>query len=186
MILRGLFMLAKGERAGMQEFSPTTDSFAMSMLPLIALPTIDVLLMAVMGDWHLALLGFFWLLDAALVLPVLVYEFARLFRRREHWLRTATALNWSFWMIIPATLFAILINTLAVALGLMQGISGMFVLIFGGLYVLIYRWFVLCAGLSISGWRAALILLALGAVSVVFNVVLLLSGLSPDVLTAGG
>jgi len=185
MILRGLWRLAIGDKGGMAEFGPTTDDFYASLAPLIALPLAESLMMTALGEWRMALLGFLALLDGTLLVPVLVYEFACHYKCRDYWLRTATALNWSFWMLLPAAFAATLMSALAENIGLTSAISTTAILGFAGVYMLVYRWFVLRSGLGVTGARAVIILLACGVGSMVLDAIMIHTGLNPEVLAAG-
>lgn len=169
MILPGIAKLARGNAKGADEFSNTPESFAASLAPLIAFPLVGAVITALSGDWKMAMLGFLSRLCAVLVLPVLTYEFAKIFGRKGQWLRTATALNWCYWLVLPAVLVAAILATVAIQFGLpMQRMElGMFGLV--GLYLLWNRWFVLKSGLQINGWRAALILLVIIVLTAIFS-----------------
>jgi hypothetical protein len=159
MILRGLWRLAKGERAGIAEFGSNLDHFYASFGPLIGIPLALALVMAVQGDWQPALVGFLSNLVGVLLLPVLIYEFSRLFKRQDLWMRTATALNWSFLMIFPAFAVAVLVSGVLARCGLAETAAAMLTLALLGAYLLWYRLFALAAGLGLSLWQAGLVML---------------------------
>ena len=160
MILSGIAKLARGNAKGADEFSGTPEAFTASLAPLIAFPLVGAIVTGFAGSWKLAVLGLLSRLCAVLVLPVLTYEFSRLFNRQAHWLRTATALNWCFWLVLPAVLVGAMLGSVAVQCGLAMQWVELAVLGVVGFYLLWNRWFVLKSGLQINGWRAALILLA--------------------------
>lgn len=168
MIMRGLLLLARGNAKGIEEFGTGEDAFAASLAPLIAFPLVGALLSLVAGDWKSALLGLLSRLCTVLALPVITYEFARLFGRRELWLRTATALNWCFWLVLPAILVAAFIGSILVQFGLKMDRVEMAVLGLIGLYLLWNRWFVFRNGLQLNVWRSLLVLLASIAVTGAF------------------
>lgn len=159
MILRGLWRLAKGERAGITEFGGGLDHFYASLAPLIGIPLAGALVMAVQGDWQPALVGFLSRLVAVLLLPVVVYEFSRLFKREELWMRAATALNWSFLMLFPAFAVAVLIGAILAQFGLDMTLAEMLTLGLMCLYLLWYRLFALAAGLGLNFWQAGAIVI---------------------------
>ena len=180
MILRGLWRLAKGERAGIGEFGGELDHFYASLAPLIGLPLAGALVLALHGAWQMALVGFFSRLVAVLLLPVAVYEFARLFGREPFWLRTATALNWSFWMLFPALLVASFIGAILAQCGLALAPAELLTVALMVLYLLWYRLFALSAGLGLGYWQAGVILLVSSAAMAVATVLPILLGFGPD------
>lgn len=160
MILPGIIKLASGNAKGAEEFSSTPESFTASLAPFIAFPLVGAVITSVSGDWKMAAIVFFSRLCGVLILPVLIYEFARIFGRKAQWLRTATALNWCNWLALPAALVAVVIMTAAISCGLSAQFSEIAAIGIIGLYLLWNRWFVLKVGLQLNGWPAALILVA--------------------------
>lgn len=160
MILPGIVKLAFGNAKGMDEFSSTTEAFTASLAPLIAFPLVGAVITGLAGSWRLATLEFLARICTVLVLPLLTYEFSRLFNRQSQWIRTATALNWCFWLAMPAVLLAAIIGSTVAQMGLpIERVAGV-VLGIAGLYLLWNRWFILKSGLQINGWKAAIIVLA--------------------------
>jgi hypothetical protein len=180
MIMRGLWRLAKGERAGIGEFGGELDHFYASLAPLIGIPLAGALLMALHGAWQQALVGFLARLVAVLLLPVAVYEFSRLFGREKFWLRTATALNWSFWMLFPALIVAAFIGAILTQCGLTMEMAELVTIGLCGLYLLWYRLFALAAGLGVKYWQAAVILLISSGAMAVATVLPYLLGFVPE------
>lgn len=160
MILSGIAKLACGNAKGVDEFSATPESLGASLAPLIALPFVDAIVSSFSGDWKTEVVAFLSSLCTVLVLPVLVYEFSRLFDRQGQWLRTTTALNWCHWLIIPAIWAAASLIPVMARFGLPVAYSGIASIGLAELYLLWNSWFVLKSGLRVNGWRAALILLA--------------------------
>lgn len=149
MILRGLWLLARGRRAGMKEFESSADGFTASLAPLIAFPLVGGALSVLSGDWQSGVISFLARFCAVLALPLIVQEFARRTGREALWLRTATALDWSFWLLVPMLFVAALAGSLLVELGLpmTQAEHAAFGLI--GLYLLWLHWFILRCGLEL-------------------------------------
>ncbi len=156
MILRGLLLLARGQKSGIVDFRNTMDAFTASLAPLIAFPLVGASLSALGGHWQVALVGFCARLCAVLVLPLLAYEFARLAGRETLWLRTAAALDWSFWMMIPVLFILALISSAMVAMGLPMQMAIYIILGAMGVYLLWYHWVIVRAGLEVSHVQAAL------------------------------
>ena len=169
MILRGLFMLARGRKTGINEFSGSMDAFTASLAPLIAFPLVGAGISALSGQWAFALLGLFSRICAVLVLPVIIYEFARWTSREALWLRTATALNWSFWMLLPVLFVAAFIAAVVVQFGLAMTQAEIGVLGLAGVYLLWYHWFIMRAGLGLSGLQAGGLLLFSSLVIAAFS-----------------
>jgi hypothetical protein len=179
MIMRGLWRLAKCERAGITEFGPNAEHFAASLAPLIGIPMALAMVMALHGAWQQALLGFLVQLVTVILLPLAVYEFSRLFGREQYWLRTATVLNWSFWVILPAVFVAALFAAVLAKCGLGLDAAENLALGLMGLYLLWYRLFALAAGLGVKFWQAGVILL-------VSSIAMACISLSPNLFKLGG
>ncbi|WP_298162531.1 hypothetical protein [Acidocella sp.] len=155
--MRGLWRLAKGERAGILDFGAGPENFSASIAPLIAFPLVGALVVAMQGAWQLGVISFLSRLTAVLVLPVLTYEFAKLFGREHLWLRTATVLNWSFWVIPPILMLAAIAAAGLEVVGLSTMGAARVALAIMGLYLLWFRWFALRAGLGLGAWQALLV-----------------------------
>jgi hypothetical protein len=162
MILRGLWQLASGKRPGITEFGGTIEAFYASIAPLIAFPLVGAGVTALHGDWRLALISLLSRVCAVLALPLVVYETARLLGREKLWLRTATALNWAFWIVLPVFMLVVLLFATLAQTGLDQ--NSAFGISFGlaALYMLWNRWFILRAGLGLGGWQAVLVVVVAG------------------------
>jgi hypothetical protein len=155
MILRGLFMLARGRVAGVLEFANSDDALFASLAPLIAFPLVGAGLKFLSGQPVAAAAWFLARLCAVLALPVIVREIARATGREAAWLRTATALNWSFWMVLPVLLVAAVIGAVLEAAGL-NGTDAEFAALGAMLaWLLWYQWFIIRAGLQLGVWPAA-------------------------------
>lgn len=171
MILPGIIKLAYGRAKGIDEFSSTAEAFTASLAPLIAFPLVGAVITGVGGNWKLAILEFLSRICTVLVLPVVTYEFARVFNRKSQWLRTATALNWCFWLVVPAVFLAAIAGSIIAQFGLPLERVAVVVIGIAALYLLWNRWFILKSGLQINGWRAAIVMV------VIMLLVTLLAGL---------
>ncbi len=165
MIARGLLLLARGRSDGIKEFGNTGDAVAASLAPLIAFPLVGAGWTALNGDVKFAALGFFSRLCGVLALPLITYEFARLSRRGADWLRTVAALNWSFWMLLPALLAAAALGAMAVAAGVPQTTAEQSALTLLILYILWYQWFIIRVGLRL-GVVGAVLLVVLNSAAI--------------------
>ena len=167
-------MLARGRADGIKEFGNSSDAVAASLGPLIAFPLVGAAYTALNGQPEFAALGFFSRLCGVLALPLITYEFDRLVRREAEWMRTAAALNWSFWMLLPALLVAAALGAMAVAAGLSQTAAEHAALALLILYLLWYQWFIVRAGLRPGAARAVLLVLLNSAAISLFSVAPLL------------
>lgn len=152
--LRGIFRVALGRVDALREFGNTPSAFSASIAPLIAFPMVDASLLALRGDWVYAAGLMLSRLCGVLVQPVIIERAAHWLGRRDRWLNTATALNWSIWIVfvlIPLGMFA---NDVLLALG--AGQVGALSLSAGliAFYMLWLQGFILRAGLSTSWWKA--------------------------------
>jgi hypothetical protein len=163
MILRGLWLLARGKAAGLKEFGASGEALLAALAPLIAFPLVGAAVTAFNGEALLALAAFVVRLCGVLALPVVIYECARLARREGEWLRTATALSWGFWVIVPLLFVAAVAGAVLVAAGLPMAQAETAALALLGLYLLWFQWFVVRAGLRL-GKVAALGVVAANAI----------------------
>src|ERR1700722_3547352 len=157
MIFRGLLLLARGKKSGIKDFGNTMEGFTASLAPLIAFPLVGAGISALGGQWQPAVIGLLSRLCAVLALPLITHEFARRTGRESLWLRTATALDWSFWMLIPLLFVAAFAGALLVEAGLAMGNAEYVALGFMAGYLLWYHWFIVRTGLALSGLQAALL-----------------------------
>lgn len=177
MILRGMVKLALGNPKGFEEFGATPAAFTASLAPLIAFPVVGALVMAITSDWKMALLGLLSRLCSVLILPVLIYEFARLFGRQSQWLRTATAMNWCVWLLIPAMFGAIFLGGSVAVMGAPAQLAEYGTLMLAGIYLLWNQWYIFKAGLKVNGWRAGLIIFVSLVLDAIFTILSVLAGL---------
>ncbi len=160
MILRGLLLLARGRAEGIKEFTNSENALAASLAPLIAFPLVGAVMTAADGQARLAIIGFLARLCAVLAAPLIVFELARLGGRQSLWLRTAAALDWSFWLLVPLLLAAGIVGGCLVAAGVNQShaIAGSFAAILG--YLFWSQWFVVRTGLNLRPIAAAAVVAA--------------------------
>lgn len=166
-ILRGIALIARGRRDGLDQFGDHTQDFLASLAPLIAFPLVGGLLVLAGGKPQAAASGFLTALVALLAPPVLSYEPARWWRRQDHWLRYATALNWCQWIVpvLAIVLLAVifpLVQTIASARAAGTVVIGCLVA-----YGLWLHWFIARHGLAISGRRAVLLVVLVNLATVV-------------------
>jgi hypothetical protein len=174
-VIKGLLLLARGKAAGITEFGNSADALAASLAPLLAFLLVATALAALQGFWRVALLFLLMNLCAVLTISVGTHTGAAWLGRENLWLRTATALNWSIWLLLPLGLLAGIFTGLLTQAGLpfAPAFDAMLCLI--GLYFFWYHWFTVRAGLQTSFLRAILIVLGI-------NLIIGLLTVAPDLL----
>ncbi len=153
-ILRGIFLLARGRKSGIAEFANTSDALSASLAPLIAFPIVGAGIIAFDGQPKLAAIAVLSRVSGVLALPVITHAYAKLMGREHSWLRTATALNWSFWLLIPLLVLTAFIGAALVTAGIPQIRAEESVIVLLGAYMLWLHWFTVRTGLNISVLRA--------------------------------
>lgn len=159
-IVRGLFLLARFDGSGIEEFGNSVAAFSASLAPLVAFPIVGAGLIASQGHHVTAAIVFLSRLSAVLMQPVAIEIAARLTRSHPRWLRTSTALNWSVWLLLPLVLIAALLGNILMALHVPEHLATYVTVGLSLLYLAVIQWFILRAGLRIKGWQALLILIA--------------------------
>lgn len=164
-VARGVMLLARGKAAGIAQFGNSTEAFNASLAPLIAFPLVGTLLNIINGAPAAAIIGFLSRLCAVLAVAAITYEFARIARREALWLRTATVLNWSFWLIIPLLLIAGVTGAIMVGAGMALNTAEDILVGLIVTYLLWYHWFAVRAGLNLNIPQAiALVILTNAAI----------------------
>jgi hypothetical protein len=153
-ILRGLWLLARGKADGIAAFGNSVDALTTSLAPLIAFPFVGAALLALDGQPEAAALAFLSRLCVVLAISAITYEFARLTGREAHWLRTATALNWSFWIMVPLLLIAGFLGALLVSCNMPEVTAERLLIGLMAGYMLWYNWFTVRSGLQLGRWQA--------------------------------
>jgi hypothetical protein len=179
MILRGLYLLARGAKEGMREFGDDLDSFTSSLAPLIALPLVGDGFMAAGGDWRGAGIGFLAQLCSVLSLPVIVYEFARLTKHDANWLRTVVALDWSVWVVLPAALAVGICGGLIATAGVPVESATYAAIAALLVYMLWLHLFIIRTGLGLGWGQAVALLFMCAAVQGMCAVTPMLLGFGP-------
>lgn len=159
MIGRGLWLLVRGKTSGVNEFPSTVDGFSASLAPLIAFPLVGAALAAMNGDWADGATSFISRLCAVCMLPLIIHAVAKRSGREQMWLRTATILNWSFWVLVPLLVISVLLASFGISFGIPAEHAEILVLVLIGLYVLWLHWFIIKSGLEMSKWQAFGVLL---------------------------
>ncbi len=171
-IVLGMLLLARGKAEGLDQFGYTVQAFLSSLAPLIAVPVVGYLLLAVRGGeparagGELAALAELLGTICALLAPaVLSFELAKLWQRQVLWLRYATALNWSQWVIPLLASVLLLVGYPLLASALPNQLAlGLVGIAIGG-YALWLHWFIARHGLSLSRLRAVVLVVAVNIVT---------------------
>jgi hypothetical protein len=171
-VLKGVFLLARGRAAGLEEFGNSTNALAAAAAPLVAFPLVGSVLLAVNGDPKVAVLAFISRMCVVMALALVTYEFAHRLRHDETWLRTATAL---YWILVPLLLIAGVCGALLVSAGLNEMLAEKIMIGVMGAYMLWYHWFTVRNGLRLGIWAAV-------ALVVITNIVVGLLALGPDLI----
>jgi hypothetical protein len=153
-ILRGVFMLARGNKAGIAEFANTGDGLSASLAPLIAFPLVGGGIIAYSGQPRLAAIAVLSRVSGVLALPVITHAYAEFLGREHSWLRTATALNWSFWLLIPLLFVGAFGGAMLVTAGVPDLKAEETVIVLLGMYMLWLHWFTVRCGLGLSTAQA--------------------------------
>ena len=156
-VLRGIVRIARGRPDGLDQFAATVQGFLASLAPLLAFPLVATMRALAIGGGIPAVADLFTAVALLLAPPVLSWEFARLWRRQDHWLRFATAFNWCQWLLpVLGTVLLMIIAALLDA-GLSQSAATGLLVLGLGSYGLWLHWFLARHGLALSRLRAALL-----------------------------
>jgi hypothetical protein len=153
-ILRGVFMLARGNKAGIAEFANTGDGLSASLAPLIAFPLVGGGIIAYSGQPKMAAIAVLSRVCGVLALPVITHAYAKFLGREHSWLRTATALNWSFWLLIPLLFAGAFVGAMLVTAGVPDRNAEETIIVMLGCYMLWLHWFTVRTGLGLSTAQA--------------------------------
>jgi hypothetical protein len=169
-LVRGIWRLARLDRAGFAEFAGTPQAFLSSLAPLVAFPLVGGLLMLLRGMGLVAVTDLLATLVMVLAPPVISEALARRWGRGAAWLRFAVAFNWTQWAVpVVGTLLLLVAGVLrVVGLSDMQAVT---VWLFGVAgYAIALHWFLARQGLGVSRGQAVLFLLGvnLGTALLVF------------------
>jgi hypothetical protein len=160
-VLRGIVRVARGRADGIDQFAGTSQGFLASLAPLIAFPLVGTFLLLLDGGGEPAITDLLATIAVLVAPPVLSFELARLWGRQANWLRFATAFNWCQWLLpLLAAVLLVALGTLLRA-GLSEHVATVALVLGLGGYALWLHWFLARHGLALSGFRAALLVLAI-------------------------
>lgn len=170
--IRGMFMLGRGKREGIHEFSSSSDSVLNAMAPWIAVAVafnLLPLLMMKFKDTHAVYISisiFLVKICSLLVTVAVVHAFAVIWKREVSWKQTTSALLWCFWVPVLDYILFFMIAGL-----LLGGSPNIFMALFalGSILYLAYSlwlsWFVIKVGLQTTAVRSVVVVVALIAIS---------------------
>ncbi|WP_323991242.1 MULTISPECIES: hypothetical protein [Nguyenibacter] len=167
-IFRGMVLLGRGRRDGMNCFGATADSVLTALAPRVALWLVGSLL--TLAHAPTAINGTKVLLSLCLVLaPTLVtHQLAQLWGRQALWPRYITAALWCDWLVLFIMLGTVAILGTVLGMVLPRGIGAIGAGVILNGVVIVYNlwltWFVARVGLALGAWRAVLLVLAIVAV----------------------
>lgn len=158
-IARGILLLARFDPAGFAEFGDRPSDFLNSLAPLLAFSLVALGLRAVAGYGLAALDDFLMTLVAVLTPAVLTYELARRWSRQSHWVRYATALTWSHWIILVVLMAALSLAVVLYGAGMSVDGASRGAMLAVIAYEIPFHWFLARRGLDLARWRAAVLVL---------------------------
>jgi hypothetical protein len=164
-VSRGVLLLATFQSRGFTHFGGTPGRFLASLASLLIFPVVGGVASAAAPEQGSPIGEIAAAICAMLLTPVLTWEFARWWRREQAWLRYATAANWCQWAVVAFTMLVVLVMPLLLGTSMGADSIGKAVVLVGAVlaYGLSLQWFLARRGLDISGWRAALLVLAVNA-----------------------
>jgi len=122
-VLRGMLQLALWRGTGIHAFTGSKQAFLNSLAPLLAMPVVGFLLLAVQGK-VLDAVSNLLLAVVILLAPIAASHLvARWWRREGLWLRFAVALNWCQWVITAVAMLLVALTGMAVQAGVPQQIA---------------------------------------------------------------
>ncbi|MBN8904019.1 MAG: hypothetical protein BGO51_19120 [Rhodospirillales bacterium 69-11] len=177
-VIVGMWRIARGRRDGLLQFGNTPQAFLGSLAPLIAFPLVGVVVMLLRGA-GLSALAYFALTLCILLAPAAIsFELARFWDRDALWLRFATAFNWGQWVVAIVLMLVLTVLSIAVGAGLSEHAAVAVLMLGLACYALWLHWFLARHALQLSPFRAALMVVAMNAATV-------LLGVGPRLLSAG-
>jgi hypothetical protein len=164
-IYKGVFLLATGRSEGLDYFSDSPARFLASLASLALWPAIGVAALAAGGPEMTS--DVMASVCAVLAPPVITYELARRWDRAPQWARFATGFNWCQWALPVVGFLLISIISGLGRSGLPSDAALALLVSAFSAYGLWLHWFIAWRGLVLSRLRAALLVVAVNAVTVV-------------------
>ncbi|HEY1934230.1 MAG TPA: hypothetical protein VGG99_19655 [Acetobacteraceae bacterium] len=165
-IHKGVFLLATGQREGLEYFSGATPHFLASLASLAIWPLVGVVALLTGSGGPDAVSDVLASVCAVLAPPVLSYELAARWDRAAQWARYATAFNWCQWALpVVAAILVTFIGVLDRG-GLSSRVAFALLVCAFSAYGLWLHWFVAVRGLELSRLRAAVLVVAINLITV--------------------
>jgi hypothetical protein len=169
-IYKGVFLLATGRSEGLDYFGDSPARFLASLASLALWPAIGVAALAAGSGGGEMTSDVMASVCAVLAPPVITYELARRWDRRAQWARYATGFNWCQWAL-PVVGFILILLISGLSRSGLPSDAALVVLVCAfSAYGLWLHWFVAWRGLTVSRLRAALLVVAVNAVTVMLVV----------------
>jgi hypothetical protein len=168
-IFRGMLLLGRGRREGLNCFGATPDAVLTALAPRVALWLVGGLLTLVQSPTGLSGTKILFSLCLVLAPVVVTHVLARQWGREALWPRYITASLWCDWLVLFVMLGAVTL----LAMILPTGVNALHsALIMNGIvfaYNLWLTWFVARAGLALSVWRAVLVVVSVATAIMVLG-----------------
>lgn len=172
--IRGMFMLGRGKREGINEFSNSSDSVLSALAPWIALAVVGNLLPLLMmkfKDTHAVYISvsiFLVKICSLMITVAIIHAFAVLWKNEDNWKQTTVAVLWCFWVpILDCILFFLIVGLLfAGSPNILMALFGLASILYLA-YSLWLNWFVIKVGLQTTAARSAVIVVTLIIASMV-------------------
>jgi hypothetical protein len=169
-IYRGVFLLATGRPEGLEYFGASPARFLASLASLALWPAIGVAALAAGSGGAEMTSDVMASVCAVLAPPVITYELARRWDRGAQWARYATGFNWCQWALPVVGFILISIISGLSRSGLPSDAALALLVCAFSAYGLWLHWFIAWRGLVVSRLRAALLVVAVNAVTVMLVV----------------
>jgi hypothetical protein len=165
-IYKGVFLLATGHSEGLDYFGGSPARFLASLASLALWPAIGVAALAAGGGGPDMTSDVMASVCAVLAPPVITFELARRWDRAAQWARFATGFNWCQWALPVVGFLLISIISVLGRSGLPGDAAFALLICAFSAYGLWLHWFIAWRGLVVSRLRAALLVVAVNAVTV--------------------
>jgi hypothetical protein len=160
-IVVGMLRIARGRADGIFCFGSSPQAFLSSLAPLVAFALVGAVLALSTEGPRRALTGLAMTLCALLTPAVVSYELAHIWKRADAWTRFATAFNWCEWLLLALFCLVLVPLSAAISLGMSEATASLLLVTCLGAYGLWLHWFLARKALTLSWFRAVLLVLLL-------------------------
>ena len=158
-VLLGLLLLARFRAEGLAFFDGGVPQIVTSLAPLLVLPLVVLLMVAVSGGPLRDMAELLAVIDALLVQLVVSEGLARRWRREADWGLYAVAFNWGQWAVPVVGLLLMVGVRVLVGTGAPVAAALGAAILATGAYALALQWFIAREALRLASGRAALLVL---------------------------